>query len=101
MMMVAEQNIGHDLYGWWMGTHAGQSDISVVENTFMDMFTEKGFEFIDHQVAAQEIKVTAAYRVQDLSVAQVKTLGAQADAEIVIIGKAVAKLYGEIGGGMK
>jgi hypothetical protein len=101
MMMVAEQNIGQNLTGWWMDTHGAQTDISVVENTFMDLFTEKGFEFIDHQVAAQEIKVTAAYRVQDLSLAQVKSLGAQADAEVVIIGKAVAKFFGDIGGGMK
>ncbi len=101
MVMVAEQNIGHGIYAWWMGAHGEQTDISVVENSFMDIFTEKGFEFIDHQVAVKEIKVTGAYRVADLSNAQAKTLGAQAEAEVVIIGKAVAKLQGEIGGGMK
>lgn len=101
MVMVAEQNIGHEVYAWWLGAHGEQTDISVVENAFMDKFTEKGFEFIDHQVAAKEIKVTVAYRVQNLSVAQARTLAAQADAEVVIIGKAVAKLSGEIGGGMK
>lgn len=101
IVMVAEQNIGHGVYAWWLGAHGEQTDISVVENAFMDKFTEKGFEFIDHEIAAKEIKVTGAYRVQDLSVAQAKTLAAQADAEVVIIGKAVAKLYGEIGGGMK
>jgi hypothetical protein len=101
IVMVAEQNIGHGVTAWWLGAHGEQTDISVVENTFMDKFTEKGFEFIDHEIAAKEIKVTGAYRVQDLSVAQAKTLAAQADAEVVIIGKAIAKLYGEIGGGMK
>ena len=50
---------------------------------------------------AKEIKVTAAYKVQDLTVDQARTLGNQADAEVVIIGKAVAKFYGDIGGGMK
>lgn len=101
MVMMAEQNIGHTVYAWWLGAHGEQTDISVVENAFMDKFTEKGFEFIDHEIAAKEIKVTGAYRVQDLSVAQAKTLAAQADAEVVIIGKAIAKLYGEVGGGMK
>lgn len=101
MVMVAEQNIGHGVTAWWLGAPGKQTDISVVENTFMDKFTEKGFEFIDHEIAAKEIKVTGAYRVQDLSIAQAKTLAAQVDAEVVIIGKAVAKLYGEIGGGMK
>jgi hypothetical protein len=67
----------------------------------MDKFTEKGFEFIDHEVASREIKVTTPYRVADITVAQAKTLGKQADAEVVIIGKAIAKLYGEVGGGMK
>jgi len=101
IVMVAEQNIAHGVTAWWLGAPGKQTDISLVENTFMDKFTEKGFEFIDHEIAAKEIKVTGAYRVQDLSVAQAKTLAAQAHAEVVIIGKAVARLYGEIGGGMK
>jgi len=48
--------------------------MSVVENSFMDRFTEKGFSFIDHQTASKEIHVTAAYRVQNLSTAQARTL---------------------------
>ena len=101
MIMIAEQNIGHELSAWWWGAHGQQTDLSVVENTIMDKFTEKGFEFVDHQVAAKEIKVTAGYKVQDLTAAQARTLGNQADAEVVIVGKAIAKLQGEIGGGMK
>ncbi len=97
MVMIAEQNIGKAATGWWLRE---QTDFSVVENVFMDKFMEKGFEFIDQQIAAKEIKVTPAYQVQDLSVDQAKTLGAQADAEVVIIGKAIAKRFGEIGGGM-
>jgi len=100
MVMVAEQNIGRDSYAWWLET-GEQTDISVVENAFMDKFLGKGFEFIDHQNAIKEITVTGAYRVQDLSTTQAKTLAAQADAEVVIIGKAIAKSYGNIGGGMK
>ncbi|MCK9418505.1 MAG: flagellar assembly protein T N-terminal domain-containing protein [Nitrospirae bacterium] len=100
MVMIAEQNIGQTVIAWWLGAYGEQTDISVVENVFMDKFTEKGFEFIDHQIAVKEIKVTEAYRVKDLTVAQAKTLGAQADAEVVIIGKAVSKRFGEIGGGM-
>ena len=101
MIMIAEQNIGQELYAWWWGAHGQQTDLSVVENTIIDKFTEKGFEFVDHQVAAKEIKVTAGYKVQDLTADQARTLGNQADAEVVIVGKAIAKLQGEIGGGMK
>jgi hypothetical protein len=100
MIMIAEQNIGHEWYAWWWGIHGEQTDMGVVENTIMDAFTQKGFEFIDHAVAAREIKVTSAYRIQDLTSEQARTLGSQADAEVVIIGKALAKLYGDIGGGM-
>ena len=100
MIMVAEQNVGGNVNAWWMDTH-GEADLSIVENTFMDKFTEKGFEFIDHAVAAKEIKVTSPYKVTNLSVAQARTLGNQADAEVVVIGKAIAKYYGEVGGGMK
>jgi hypothetical protein len=101
MIMIAEQNIGHEWYAWWWGYQGQQSDIGVVENTFIDVFTQKGFEFIDHAAAANEIKVTAAYKIQDLTAEQARTLGNQADAEVVIVGKAVARLYGDIGGGMK
>jgi len=101
MIMIAEQNIGQEYYAWWWGIHGQQADIGVVENAIIDKFTEKGFEFIDHQAAEKQIKVTSAYKMQDLSVDQAKTLGNQAAAEVVIVGKAVAKLYGDIGGGMK
>jgi hypothetical protein len=101
MIMIAEQNIGNEWYAWWWGYHGEQTDIGVVENTFMDVFTQKGFEFIDHATAAKEIRVSAAYKTQDLTVEQAKTLGNQADAEVMIVGKAMARLYGDIGGGMK
>src|SRR5512135_1292282 len=54
MIMIAEQNIGHEWYAWWWGHqgHQGQQvDMGVAENTFIDVFTQKGFEFIDHNAA--------------------------------------------------
>ncbi len=98
MIMIAEQNIGHEWYAWWWGQ---QADMGVADNTVIDVFTQKGFEFIDHDAAEKNIRVTAAYKIQDLTVDQARILGNQADAEVVIVGKAVAKLYGDIGGGMK
>ena len=101
MVLIAEQNVGQRVYAWWVEPQGQEADMSAVENAFMDRFTSKGFEFIDHEAAAKDIKVTKAYRIPNLSVAQSKTLASQVDAEVVIIGKAVAKLYGEISGGMK
>jgi hypothetical protein len=101
MVMVAEQNIGREVTAWWLGTRGEQTEVSVVENAFMDKFTKKGFEFIDHQIAIKKIAVTGADRTLDLTEAQAVTLAAQADAEVVIIGKASTRFYGDIGGGMK
>ena len=105
MILVAEQNIGQEWHAWWWygpgAVHAQQSDMAITDNTLMDKFVEKGFEMIDHQAASQDIKVTQAYNVQDLSVQQARTLGSQAHAEVVITGKGLAKLYGNVGGGLK
>ena len=105
MTLIAEQNIGQEWHAWWWygpgAVHAQQTEMSIVDNTLMDKFVEKGFEMIDHQAAAQEIKVTQAYKVQDLSAQQALTLGNQAHAEVVITGKGLAKLYGNVGGGLK
>ncbi len=101
MIMIAEQNIGHEWHAWWWGHQGQQTDIGVVENTFIDVFTKKGFECIDRHAAEKNIRVTAAYKVRDLTPDQARTLGAQADAEVVIVGKAAARSYGDIGGGKK
>jgi hypothetical protein len=105
MILVAEQNIGQEWHAWWWygpgAVHAQQADMAITDNTLMDKFVEKGFEMIDHQAASQDIKVTQAYNVQDLSVQQARTLGNQANAEVVITGKGLAKLYGNVGGGLK
>lgn len=101
MVLIAEQNVGGELRAWWTEPRGQETGIGVAENVFMGKFTEKGFEFVDHQAAAREIKVTPAYRTPDLSAVQAKTLADQADAEVVIVGKALAKYYGEVGGGMK
>ena len=102
MILIAEQNIGQEVIAWWLGSVHGQStDMAMTETTLMDKFTEKGFEMIDHEAAAQNIKVTSAYKVQSLSTEQARTLGNQAAAEVVIVGKSFAKLQGTVGGSLK
>jgi hypothetical protein len=106
MILVAEQNIGQEWHAWWWwygpgAVHAQQTEMGIIDNTLMDKFVEKGFEMIDQEAASQEIKVTPAYKVQDLSAQQARTLGNQAHAEVVITGKGLAKLYGNVGGGLK
>ncbi len=99
MILVAEQNIGKQNYNYWWGQHrAEQADLNVTENTIMDTFREKGFEFVDHEAQAKNIKVAPAYRIADINDRAAVTLGKQAEAEVVIVGKALAKSIGAVAG---
>jgi len=99
MILVAEQQIGQQYYNYWWGAHRGtQTDLNVAENTIMDRFREKGFDIVDPQAQAGNIKVPPAFQVVDLSNQNAITLGKQVDAEIVIIGKALARSVGSIAG---
>lgn len=101
MALIAEQNVGDRLSVWWAEPRARETGLGVVENAFMTAFTAKGFEFIDHGAAAKELTVTRADRTPDLSTTQARKLGSQADAEVVITGRALAKYAGEVVGGMR
>ena len=99
MILIAEQNIGQQYYTYWWGHERGeQADLTVAENTIMDRFREKGFDFVDHNVQSKNIKVSPAFRMVDLNDPAAITLGQQADAEVVIVGKALAKSVGSIAG---
>lgn len=96
IILVAEQNVGQEIYAWWRS--GGHADLSVVENVLMDKFCEKGFPMIDHATASGRIAASPAYAAADLSAVQAQTLGGQAGAEVAIIGKAVSRIQGVIGG---
>lgn len=99
MILVAEQNIGKQYYTYWWGYHrAEQADLTITENTIIDRFREKGFDFVDHSVQSREIKVAPAFQVVDLNNNAAVSLAKQADAEVVIVGKALAKSVGSVAG---
>jgi len=99
MILVAEQQIGQVNFNYWWGTARGtQADLNVAENTIMDRFREKGFDIVDPQAQAGNIKIPQAFQVVELSNQNAITLGKQVDAEIVIVGKALARTAGSIAG---
>jgi len=99
MILIAEQNIGKQYYQyWWAYPRAEQIDLTIAENTIIDRFREKGFDFVDHVAQSKDIKVAPAFQVADLNNQAAVTLGKQADAEVVIVGKALAKSAGSIAG---
>jgi len=98
MVMIAEQNVGEVILHYWWNPQAASVDLGTAENALISEFQEKGFHFIDPEAVKKEIKVGKAFRAEDLTDQQVKTLGAQADADVVIFGKALAKLSGPVMG---
>jgi hypothetical protein len=100
IVMISEQNVGTEVYAWWVPEHS-EAGSGIADKIFTNKFSKKGFEIIDSLAASKKLKLTPAYRVQDLTIEQAKALGSQADAEVVIMGKVVATQYGEMGGEMK
>ena len=100
MVMMAEQNIGREHLVFWWGGVAGhwsnQSDMGISENTIIDQFTQSGFHFVDRNVVAKDIWTQSAFHHADLSDREVQVLGDQSGAEVVIIGKATARLMGNV-----
>jgi hypothetical protein len=99
MVLVAEQNIGKQSYTHWWG-HPGKAgaDFNIAENTIMERLREKGFDLVDPNAQMRNIKVPPALQVADLNDSGAVTLGRETDAEIVIVGKAMARAGGFISG---
>lgn len=99
MILIAEQNVGKQhYYYWWDYQRGEQAELTISENTILDRFRQKGFDFVDHQAQSKNIQVATAFRVADLTDGSAITLGKQADAEVIIVGKALAKSMGNIAG---
>jgi hypothetical protein len=95
--LIAEQNVGRNFYNYWWGE--GRSvDFGVVENLLLDRFRERGFDIVDRTIQSPTIKVTPALRGPDLNDQGAVMLGKQAEAEIVIVGKALARSVGNVAG---
>lgn len=98
MIMVAEQNVGRHYYTFWWGVKAGQADLNITENTLMEKLIQKGFNVVDHAVMSNTLQIKDAYKIESLSNDAVRTIGNIYDAEVVIYGKALAKLAGSVQG---
>ncbi|HUU00019.1 MAG TPA: flagellar assembly protein T N-terminal domain-containing protein [Myxococcota bacterium] len=95
IIMVAEQNVGSNkpVYWWGPGGAVVTQDMRVVENTVMQKMKAKGFTFVDTDVleGKKSIGVPVAY----LSDKQARRIAKTSDAELLIVGKAVARDIGK------
>ncbi len=102
MFFLAEQNIGQPQPQFWWGGGPFSADLAVAENTIAEEMKSRGFILIDRSAAAQNIQLEPALREADLTDQAAVTLGSQNNAEIVIVGKALARYTKNVmGTGMK
>jgi hypothetical protein len=93
-VLIAEQAINAtQATGWWQGG-GNTADLRVVENAFMDRMEKSGFTFIDPEILAGKVKLEAVGA--DPNTQQAREIGVKAGADVVIVGRAIAKPLGEI-----
>ncbi|MBN4054291.1 hypothetical protein JYT87_01130 [Nitrospira defluvii] len=105
MFMIAEQNIGQEIFVFWWGWFssgtefkAQEVDLSVAETTLKEAFLNDGFDVIDVSNVSDKIKVSNAYKIADLTKDAAIELGKDVGADVVIKGKVIAKAGPKISG---
>jgi hypothetical protein len=93
-VLIAEQAINAtQATGWWQGG-GNTADLRVMENAFMDRMEKSGFTFIDPEVLQGKVKLEVIGA--DPNVQQAREIGVKTGADIVIVGRAIAKPLGEM-----
>jgi hypothetical protein len=94
MAMIAEGNISaREATGWWEGG-GNASDLRVAENAFLERMEQSGFTFVDPEVLSGKLRLDAIGA--DPNVQQAREIGRIAGAEIVVVGRVVAKPLGTL-----
>jgi hypothetical protein len=94
LVLVAEQAIDAPrASGWWQGG-GNAADLRVVENAFLDRMEKSGFTFVDAEVLSGKVKLEVVGA--DPNLQQAREAGVKAGAELVVIGRAIAKPLGEL-----
>ncbi len=105
MFLIAEQNVGQPMpKGWWTGGGGGGIvSMGSVENTLMQEFQNFGFEVVDPGVLAGKLTEQKAYTVtgQGTSNEAAREIGNLAEAQVVVVGSAVATIAGPVMQGSK
>ncbi len=84
MIIVDERNIDAHYYDWGI-------DMNTTENEVMNALMEKGFPFVDREAAARKIAKDLVMASLEGDEKAAQNIALQSGAEVLIVGKAVAK----------
>ncbi len=98
MFMIAEQNIGQEIFIFWWGWFSREIDIkaqrfdmAVGETILKEEFLNEGFDVIDISNVSEKITVSEAYKIADLTKKAAIEIGKDVGADVVVKGKVIAK----------
>lgn len=99
LFMIAEQNIGQEIYVFWWGwwgkggqSFTGQTvDMATSETILKEEFLNKGFNVVDISVVTGKFDISNAYRMADLTDTGAREIGRKMGAEVIVKGKVLAK----------
>jgi hypothetical protein len=93
-VLISEQAINAtQATGWWQGG-GNTADLRVMENAFMDRMEKSGFTFVDPEVLHGKVRLEAIGA--DPNIQAAREIGVKSGAEMVIVGRAIAKPLGEM-----
>ncbi len=98
VLLIAEQTIGQRAFFWWWGVATGEASLSTVETILGERLIEANIEVIDPSVMSGKLSVPKPYQHVNLSNREAMQLANTMGADIVVIGKALAREGGYAAG---
>lgn len=96
MFFLSEQNIGEPSPRYWWGQSPLSAHLSVTEKALSEYMREKGFIIVDRAALGWDIQPGPEYMDPELSDDAAVELGKELGADLVIVGKAVARDSGNV-----
>ncbi len=96
MFFLSEQNVGEPSPRYWWGQSPLSTHLSVTEKALSEYMREKGFIIVDRAALDRNVQLGPEYMGPELSDATAVRLGKELGADLVIIGKAVARYSGYV-----
>ena len=94
MFFLSEQNIGEPSPRYWWGQSPLGTHLSVTEKALSEYMREKGFIIVDRAALGRDIQPGSEYMGPKVSDDAAVELGKELGADLVLVGKAVARYSG-------